>query len=146
MSISRRMFGALLGGGAVSASMERSLPPPSPSMSPPPPFGGEPWAQARPVTAREHTMMRLKYVKERIAQWLDPSVREQAERQTRVDLRAAQMRKVPASIACLKSFSAVNKERMHLDEMVRLSMEDRAERDRNERFWILRELRGLKKG
>jgi hypothetical protein len=143
------MFGALLGGGAVSASVERSLPPPQPSMFPPPPSfgGGEPsWAQAREVTAREHSMMRLKHVKERIAQWLDPSVREQTERQTRADLRAAQRRTVPASIACLRSFSAVTKERMHFDEMVRRSIEDRMERERNDRFWILRELRGLKRG
>lgn len=98
------------------------------------------------MTAREIAMRRVREAKEGMARWLDPSLREQDERVLRSEIRASQMRTMPASIAALKSFSAVNKERMWIDEIVRRTTEDRVERQRNQRFWALLDLQKVSKG
>ncbi|CAB4158976.1 hypothetical protein UFOVP706_45 [uncultured Caudovirales phage] len=144
------MFGALLGGGAVSAGLGSGQtrgpwPPPPPTM--PYELAGNSWGgPEKPMTAREIAMRRVREAKEGMARWLDPSLREQDERVLRSEIRASQMRTMPASIAALKSFSAVNKERMWIDEIVRRTTEDRVERQRNQRFWALLDLQKVSKG
>lgn len=141
VSISRRMFGALLGGGALSAAQVRSEGMMGPEIASPSGWAKPESALPR-MTPKEEMEGGLKMARQWLQMRFDPQARAWERYRVKADVEERLSRlQVPPHIAALRSFSDVTKHRMMVEYAVERTMADRDARARADVWARMRSLR-----